>query len=399
MKYKVLEKLYYSKNGQYQAEYEKRYNGSSTVRIDFKIHNNPAFFVQSAEVLDLLTSILRNDKAIMKLCNTLPGVALSQYSRKCMINEIVLTNKIEGVHSSRKEIGDVLAVLEQQSSEKGKKKRFFGIVNKYSKLSDMETIPLASAKDIRALYDEIVLDEVLADNKKNVPDGQIFRADSVIVQNGNDIVHIGLMPESTIIEYIDKALSFLNDSRIEELYRICLFHYMFGYIHPFYDGNGRLSRFILSYCISRSLEYVIAYRLSGTIKENLKQYYKAFEVCNIEKNRGDLTPFLIMMLTMINRAQVDLINALNQRLEQWTHYEAMHRKKYSSLDAPLLGYLIQAALFSEYGISTKQLLELCGISSGTLKNRMDRIRNADLLTEKRIGKEKYYKINLQILDE
>ena len=45
----------------------------------------------------------------------LPDIAKEQYSRKCLIDEIVLTNKIEGVHSSRKEIGEVLDMLGERS--------------------------------------------------------------------------------------------------------------------------------------------------------------------------------------------------------------------------------------------------------------------------------------------
>lgn len=43
---------------------------------------------------------------------------------KCLIDEIVLTNEIEGVHSTRREIDDPLEML----AEKDKTGRFLGIV-------------------------------------------------------------------------------------------------------------------------------------------------------------------------------------------------------------------------------------------------------------------------------
>ncbi|MFR7881399.1 MAG: Fic family protein [Christensenellales bacterium] len=84
------------------------------------------------------------------------------------------------------------------------------------------------------------------------------------------------MPESKIIEYMNKALYILNNQSIDILIRVSLFHYYFGYIHPFYDGNGRINRFISSYILSKHFNEVIGFRLSMTIKENLTQYLEAF---------------------------------------------------------------------------------------------------------------------------
>ena len=74
------------------------------------------------------------DKKVTLLSMKLPGVALRPSSRNALIDEIVLTNKIEGVHSSRE--GNrkrcALEILSKQSQEKGKQQRFVGLVNKIS---------------------------------------------------------------------------------------------------------------------------------------------------------------------------------------------------------------------------------------------------------------------------
>ena len=264
-------------------------------------------------------------------------------------------------------------------------------------------VPLENCHDIRKLYDEIVLEEVVHENKNNAPDGEIFRREmtEVYAATGKSI-HKGVYPESKIISYMEKALQFLNDETILPLYRISLFHYMIGYIHPFYDGNGRLGRFILSYCISEQFERVLAYRISQTIKENIKQYYNAFSVCNDKRNYGDLTPFLIMMLEMIKQAMEDLRDALDEKHTLLEHYQ----KQISKLDEhenkamrSLYDVLIQAALFSEQGISTEELLSLFKTNYGTLGKRLAIVRDQGLLITKKHGHRKYYSINQNILDE
>lgn len=119
-----------------------------------------------------------------------------------------MTNKIEGVHSSRKEIGEALEILENQSKKKkGKSSRFVGLVNKYLKLIQSEEISLQSCKDVRDIYDEIFLEEIVFEDASNRPDGELFRKDSVSVYSETDrVIHTGVHPESKIIECLDNAL-------------------------------------------------------------------------------------------------------------------------------------------------------------------------------------------------
>lgn len=61
------------------------------------------------------------------------------------------------------------------------------------------------------------------------------------------------------------ALMILADEAIPALVRVSVFHFLFAYIHPFYDGNGRTNRFISSYVLSRSFSPIVGYRLSYSV--------------------------------------------------------------------------------------------------------------------------------------
>ncbi len=399
MAYQELKGLYYGNNDVYAQEYLNRFTSEDSIKIDFYIKENQAFFMQNTEVMTIAFNIAKLDKEIGNLCAALPGVAIQQYSKKCLIDEIVITNKIEGVHSSRKEIGETLDILETQSKSKGKHQRFIGLVNKYLKLITQETIPLENCRDIRDIYDEVFLEEVVFEDPTNKPDGEIFRKESVSVHSETDkVLHIGLTPESKIIEATSQALQFLNDDSVEELFRVCLFHYLIEYIHPFYDGNGRLGRLILSYGISKTLTPLISFRISETIKENISTYYRAFKTCNDQRNLGDLTPFLLMQLNMILTAMKNLQKSLQEKLATWNKYEKMIEETCDDLELlGLYSYLIQAALFSEQGITMMELQQNMKCSAYVVKKLMSQIPEG-MMVVKTKRKFKFYAINLEKLN-
>lgn len=399
MSYKELKSLYYQNDALYAQEYLNRLNAEEAIKINFQIGERQAFFLQNYEVMNLAYQIAKLDKSIHQLCGVLPGVAIEQYSKKCLIDEIVITNKIEGVHSSRKEIGEALDILETQSKVKGKRRRFLSLVNKYLKLIKNEAISLESCKDIREIYDEIFLDEVVNEDPDNRPDGKIFRKEAVSVHSETDkVIHTGLTPESKIIEATTAALQFLNDESIEELFRICIFHYLIEYIHPFYDGNGRLGRFILSYGISRVLSPLIAFRISETVKENINAYYKAFKTCNDRRNLGDLTPFLLMLLNIILTSMQELKESLQQKLATWDKYEKAIRANCNDVELiKLYSYLTQAALFSEKGISMSELQAAMKKSNYMVKSLLSKIPEEMLVIQKK-SNYKFYSINLDKLN-
>lgn len=395
MSYKVLSKVFYKDIEEYKNLCEQRKNSEAVTFFNIKIHSNEAFYCLCPEIYSLTTEIMQLDKKVCKIRKELPPVAVNQFTNKCLIDEIVLTNDIEGVYSTRKEISIILNDVKEKSINK----RFYGLVTKYKMLSRNE-ISLKNCSDVREVYDELVLPEIIADDPDNAPDGKIFRKELAEVSTATQkIIHKGLLPEEKIVDAMEQALKILNDEQIPHLIRISVFHYLFGYIHPFYDGNGRTSRFISSYLLSKNFEYLIGYRLSYTIKENISEYYEAFKICNDEKNCGDVTPFILMFLDIIRKSYEKLYEALVKRSMRLEEYDKKIAKK-ECLDKSLYGVyyvLLQAALFSNDGITKNELCETLQISESTLAKRLKKID--DYLIIKKIERVNHYSLNLKKIDE
>lgn len=393
MKYEQLSKLYYKSREEYEETYNTRF--AEGIKLGIMINGNPAFYVQDVEVYKKIISIQRINEHILEICQKLPPAALHRYADKCLIEEIVITNEIEGVQSTHKEIEEVLSDLEQ----KNKRHRFHGLVNKYRMLNDRETIELSSSKDVRALYNELVAAEIAEQEPSNLPDGELFRKETVkVVAPTQETVHVGVMPERAIIEAMDKALGYLNDDKEDIIIRTAVFHYLFGYIHPFYDGNGRLSRFISSYMLTKVLHPLAGYTLSYVIKDDINSYYKAFKACNAKLNKGDITPFIIMFVDVIEKACLQIEEDLLQKeiALQYLYKKTNELTEDGKLQK-LFHILIQATLFSSSGAQTEELLSIFDVSRPTLNKRLSTIRDKGLLDEKMTDRAKYYKLRIDRL--
>lgn len=401
--YKTLDKIFYSDKSNNKKDYHdcvrERINSDSTTFLDFMISENQAFFTLTPELLMDISEVYRIDKSIRILEEQLPEKALAQFSQRCLIDEIVLTNKIEGVHSTRKEIGKILYELEQ----KDEKKRFRGLVKKYIMLNRNEELPLKTCEDIRIIYDELVLPEIMEEHKDNIPDGNIFRKGSVSVYSDTQKeLHQGLYPETKICSAIEQALVVLERDDIEPLIRISIFHYLIGYIHPFYDGNGRLSRFISSYLLAKILEPLIGYRISYTIQEHIKDYYKAFTICNSPLDKGDITPFVNMFIGVIKEAIHQLRAALEKRRDDLNYYtNNIDLLPYSDEQKcnHLYQLLIQASLFSEYGTSIKEILNNMDISRTTFARLLKKVESCGFVISHSLDREKFFYLDLDSFND
>lgn len=397
MKYELLKNLYYKDTSLYEAEIEKRFNSDCVYKLDIEISGSQAFFLRTPDLYETAIKIIETDGELSELCSHLPGAAINQYIGKSLIGEITGTNDIEHIHSSRSEINEILV-----TGKAAKNKRFGDIVKRYEMLGK-EKYSLKSCRDVRKIYDDLLSDEIGINDKSDLPDGELFRRSGVNVHSVTDkIIHKGVQPESQIINYMTKSLEFLNRDDVNFLFRIAVFHYLFGYIHPFYDGNGRTSRFISSALLYENMRTdILAFRLSYTLKQNINEYYKAFKVCNDPKNKGDLTPFVYMFLKMIVMALDNLKSSLIEKNEKLAYYKErlpLLQHFYDKHMPNVYFVLLQAYLFSEDGISKDELGSGLELSRGAIDNCFKKIPT-DMLKVRLVRRTKLYSLDLDHFDD
>ena len=402
MKFISLTKYFYQHTQEeYETEYIRRLEAPFTVHFNIPIHQYnrksayPAFLCYTGEILRLVEKFYKTYEQFLYTVNTVPPVVLYQFTRLSIVEEVKSTNDIEGVRSTKKEIREI---IEKKGAHYH---RLQSVVHQYLELLGEEEIKFDTCQDIRNFYDDFTHQEITRENPQNRLDGSLFRKEPVQIQAATGkTIHQGLYPESRIIEALDQALRILHSEEYPLLIRLALFHYFFVYIHPFYDGNGRTDRFITSYFLSRKFHRLLAVRLSIYIKRNQSRYYHMLEEADSEKNRGDMTPFVMGFLEILIGSTEDTIGVLSRKNEQMRKYES--RIDAFQLKDKLLKEiyitLLQAALFYGEGISMADLMKVTGKNRGTIQKRIDEIPGNHLIVTK-AGKTNYYKLNLMLFKE
>lgn len=102
MKYEHLKSVSYQNAEEYEKLYNSRFNSEEAVHIDLLINGSPAFFMRTPDLYEQIIRINKLDRKARKLCEKLPPRAMSWFRKKCLIDEIVSTNGIEGIISTRK---------------------------------------------------------------------------------------------------------------------------------------------------------------------------------------------------------------------------------------------------------------------------------------------------------
>jgi len=355
--YKELAKIFHmdassSRDVNIKKEFDARLNSESAFRTGYKTPNGELFFTVPKELSILNEEVMRTENRIACLVNQLPSIAQSAVLRSVVLDEVVSTNSIEDVHSTRRQIKDAVNAA---VSDSPKKQRFKELTTLYLAIIDGTDGLPRTVEDIRRIYDAVTTDEIPLDK---LPDGRLFRKEGVdITAGGTKIIHRGLEPESKIIEALNTMLLLIEDKEMPALYGSIISHYLFEYAHPFYDGNGRTGRYLLSVYLSRILSIPTALSLSRTIAQNKDAYYRAFRTVEDPLNHAELTFFISILLNLVQEAQYGIIERLDNSIAALddinaTMGVAKTRKNLKGKESGIVSLLLQYEAFGLFGDAT-----------------------------------------------
>lgn len=104
-----------------------------------------------------------------------------------------------------------------------------------------------------------------------------------------------------------------SEKEVHPLIKIAAFVYDFLSVHPFQDGNGRMSRLISSFLLLKNgykwLEYV---SFEHEIENRKNEYYQALRSCQAQRPNENITIWMLFFLGCLSNIQKQLIEKLNK---------------------------------------------------------------------------------------
>lgn len=178
--------------------------------------------------------------------------------------------------------------------------------------------------------------------------------------------------EMTIL--LDWTARQFDEKRLHPLLTIATFVYEFLSIHPFQDGNGRLSRLLTTLLLLKTgYDFVKYISFENYIEENKADYYVALMAG--QKNRGEENELIPKWMTFFLTGMEALIGRLDEK-----------RKKYAAISNQITGRQkrIIDLLGTEQSMQVSELFAFFNdISISTLKNELGRMSDKKLIV--RVG--------------
>ena len=312
-----------------------------------------------------------------------PQASTQLYGVKAMEEEIISTFTIEQIDTSRDSVRKILSGYAPSNESEN---RIYGMKKGLEFISDPAN--RITEETIHQLY-ELTIGAFLPEDDR-LP-GSKYRHDSVYIV-GDKVEHTGL-PWQKLPDYMGSLVSFTNEeSSMNDLLKAALIHFYIAYLHPWFDGNGRMARLVhLWYLVQQGYSSALFVPLSEYVEKSRKGYYDAYTLA--EQNAQisgvmDATPFLVYFIENVYHK---LGSALPAPSTTDTFKKALEQGGVTEKEQALWHFVLSA--YGDGKFSTKQLEKDFGNAAyATIRGFVLKFEKLGLLRSSKYGNRIKYQV-------
>ena len=259
-----------------------------------------------------------------------------------MLDEIIYNSSIEGEILQRSSVRASIRNQIQNLNDPSSDKHTDNIVS-IQKDVNQNHQPLTKER-LHHWHHEIMVNAQY--DPVQVTPGEFRNYDDMYVTSGEGIkrkIHYVAPPSNMIEDEMNQFLNYCNTSDDNPIIKSAIAHIWFVQIHPYGDGNGRLTRNITNYILSKELAFDSRYfSISHAINNDLKKYGHILEDTNkLTKNPDlDLTTWIKWHTHMIHNAIELSINIIDKSIAKTKFYDKIRDIKISPNQSKVIDMLL-----------------------------------------------------------
>jgi Fic family protein len=324
------------------------------------------------ELAERISDADRNLGELAGVARTIPNphLLIEPFTRR----EAVLSSRIEGTQATLTELFSAeIGARKEGPSEAIREISNYVDALEYG-LKRLKQLPV-SLRLMKELHERLMKDV----RGESLSPGEFRRAQNFIGPPGCKLENATYVPPPVphMKDALDRFEKYLHESRrvLPPLVRLSLIHYQFEAIHPFWDGNGRVGRLLITLllCSEGLLPQPLLY-LSAYFERNRKEYYRL--LLDISQT-GNWMDWLRFFVNGVSEESRDAVARSNQLLTLRQEY----REKLQAQKLPGRTLELMETLFKEPVITVAAARDRLKVTARAAQQNVDRLLQAGILRE------------------
>ncbi len=270
-------------------------------------HNDYPNFKYNRTKLDtVLSQVSRNTGMLEGTISILNTNSTTSIQLDAVTNEILASSEIEGEILNRNSV---------RSSVEKKLNETFDYSNDYSTHHTDSLVDILADSSFN--HEPLTQERLHGWHNALFPTGYSgmikinvarYRTEEMSVISGKGLkekIHYIAPPHDTLVDEMHTFLEYINRSKDNPYIKSAIAHLWFIIIHPYDDGNGRITRAVANYVLSKELGLDHKYfSISSAVAKDKKNYYATLEKTNkiINNKYFDFTEWILWHTSMIDSA-------------------------------------------------------------------------------------------------
>ena len=318
------------------------------------------------EVINLLSRLDRFDASWSTLERT-EGQTLKQLKTMATVRSVGASTRIEGSKMTDEEVAQLLGQIATSKLEDRDAQEVVGYFDALDLISEAHDTMSMTANTIKNLHN-VLMKHSQRDQWHKGEYKQLSNVVQAQFPDGTTRVIFETTPPGFATEDAMNSLMdwYTTDTETHPLVKAALLSYEFVSIHPFQDGNGRLSRLLARLALLQSgykwIEYV---SLEHEIEARKTEYYQVLRTCQAQRPNENVNAWILFFFRALAKVQ----DLLMQKLE-----ESGRAKSLAPREKAMLAYI-----GNHPGCKSGEIAEQLGIPNPTVKRLLAQLVQEQLL--------------------